>query len=441
MSDFPFSIPRRGDDSTKIENGTSSLEIASPNGACVFTPNGLTAKKTTFAADGNVGIGTTDPKTNLHVYDTVNTPSIAFQHLTAASNAGNDDFLGDLCLHRSPRADPFTPKNQVGIRSIRRANQHDDQADIEFYVRNGNEGEQIPMVINSTGTAGDTRVGMGTTSPSEQLEVGGNIKLSGGVEVGGSQGNGIALYLKGSSPKIVNDSGFLDVQSEYNIEFTTDTNGNNAGAEYKFNSRINTGVVAAQIMNLNGYSGNLQVQGTVTPNHSFSDDRLKTDEAYLENATESIGKLSVQTYNKEQTLNFNLLERTGETVREVGVIAQEVYYNAPEFRNLIETGYNKTYDASYTTYEDVSHTTWDGDVSNTTFERVSRVVPRKLKTSTKVIPSEMDLSGVPIGEDPDYEAAGWSKEQPASVNYQGFIPYLIKSIQELTERLAALENK
>ena len=53
----------------------------------------------------------------------------------------------------------------------------------------------------------------------------------------------------------------------------------------------------------------------------------------------------------------------------------------------------------------------------------------------------MDLSGVPIGEDPDYEAAGWSKEEPASVNYQGFIPYLIKSIQELTERLAALENK
>lgn len=125
---------------------------------------------------------------------------------------------------------------------------------------------------------------------------------------------------------------------------------------------------------------------------------------------------------------------------EVGLIAQEVYYNAPEFRHLIETGYNKTYDASYTTYEDVSHTIWDGDVSNTTFEKVSAVVPKRLKTNTKIIPSEMDLSGVPIGEDPDYEAAGWSKEDPASVNYQGFIPYLIKSIQELTERLAALEN-
>ena len=164
-------------DPTKIENGTSKMEIATSAGDCVFTPAGLTAKTTTFAADGNVGIGTTDPKTNLHVYDTVNTPSIAFQHLTAGSNAGNDDYLGDLCLHRTPR--DISPKNQVGIRSIRRANQFDDQADIEFYVRNGNEGEQIPMVINSTGTAGVTRVGMGTTTPSEQLEVAGNIKCSG----------------------------------------------------------------------------------------------------------------------------------------------------------------------------------------------------------------------------------------------------------------------
>jgi len=418
MSDFPFSIPRRGDDSTKIENGTSSLEISSPNGACVFTPNGLTAKKTTFAADGsiitsgNVGIGDDAPDAPLQIKgDGENDARLKIE----STNTGGAGFM-------------YLQRNTDGKSYILNRSNH------PLILGADNDATQLYLKE-------DGNVGINNTSPSEQLEVGGNIKLSGGVEVGGSQGNGIALYLKGQSPKIVNDSGLLDVQSEYNIEFTTDTNGNNAGAEYKFNSRINTGVSAAQIMNLSGYSGNLQVQGTVTPNHSFSDDRLKTDEAYLENATESIGKLSVQTYNKEQTLNFNLLERTGETVREVGVIAQEVYYNAPEFRNLIETGYNTTYDASYITYEDVSNTTWVGDVSNTTFERVSRVVPRKLKTSTKIIPSEMDLSGVPIGEDPDYEAAGWSKEQPASVNYQGFIPYLIKSIQELEERLAALENK
>ena len=43
-------------DPTKIENGNSSMEIASANGDCVFTPNGLTDKTTTFAADGDVTV-------------------------------------------------------------------------------------------------------------------------------------------------------------------------------------------------------------------------------------------------------------------------------------------------------------------------------------------------------------------------------------------------
>jgi hypothetical protein len=46
-------------DPTKIENGDSQMEIATSDGACVFTPNGLTAKKTTFAADGNITAGST----------------------------------------------------------------------------------------------------------------------------------------------------------------------------------------------------------------------------------------------------------------------------------------------------------------------------------------------------------------------------------------------
>ena len=41
-------------DPTKIENGTSKMEIESANGACVFTPNGDATLTTTFAADGDV---------------------------------------------------------------------------------------------------------------------------------------------------------------------------------------------------------------------------------------------------------------------------------------------------------------------------------------------------------------------------------------------------
>jgi len=35
-----------------------------------------------------------------------------------------------------------------------------------------------------------------------------------------------------------------------------------------------------------------------------------------------------------------------------------------------------------------------------------------------------------IQQDPDYKALGWG-DTPASVNYIGLIPYLVKSIQEL----------
>jgi hypothetical protein len=418
------------------------MEIATTDGDCVFTPAGLTTKTTTFTASGNITAGATVFIPDGEVTTTIdnNLPNIAnpatYTHFDQSLR-----FVRDSGAYR---------EYDIGILG-------DNTSDgniLAFGVHGGGAPDpNIMMGVTSGGNleiAGDLyavnvrasgNVGINETNPTEKLEVGGNISLTGGLNIGGTQANGDAIKLTSQSPRIVNTNGFLTLQSEYNIEFETDQNGNNGGAEYKFSGRSSAGTPMSQRMNLHGGTGNLQIQGTLTQNHNFSDDRLKTDEAYLENATESIGKLSVQTYNKEKLLNFNLLERTGETVSEVGLIAQEVYYNAPEFRNLIETGYNKTYDASYTTYEDVSHTIWDGDVSNTTFEKVSTVVPKRLKTSTKIIPSEMDLIGVPIGEDPDYEAAGWSKEDPASVNYQGFIPYLIKSIQELTERLAALENK
>ena len=166
-------------------------------------------------------------------------------------------------------------------------------------------------------------------------------------------------------------------------------------------------------------NGRLELDANLLQNQNFSDDRLKTNEAYLENATESLLKLSVQTYDKEKVNNFNLLERTGKKIRETGLIAQEVYYNAPEFRGLIDCGteYNDEFDLS-------GNQIGDGNAEG-----------------TKIIPDEMDLSGVPIGEDPDYEGAGWSKTATASVEYQGFIAYLIKSNQELHERILKLEAK
>ena len=166
-------------------------------------------------------------------------------------------------------------------------------------------------------------------------------------------------------------------------------------------------------------NGRLELDANLLQNQNFSDARLKTNNKYLENATESLLKLSVQTYDKAKVNNFNLNEPTGETIRETGLIAQEVYYNAPEFRDLVSAGreYNDEFDLS-------GNQSGDGKPEG-----------------TEIIPDEMDLSGVAIGEDPDYEGAGWSKTERASIEYQGFIAYLIKSNQELHERISILEVK
>jgi hypothetical protein len=45
-----------------------------------------------------------------------------------------------------------------------------------------------------------------------------------------------------------------------------------------------------------------------------------------------------------------------------------------------------------------------------------------------------------IQNDPDYTALGWG-DTPASINYIGLIPYLIKSIQELKAEIEILKNQ
>ena len=118
-----------------------------------------------------------------------------------------------------------------------------------------------------------------------------------------------------------------------------------------------------------------------------SDDRRKTNEQYITNATETIKKLSPQIYTK---LN-DLVQNGGTpTKTESGLIAQEIYYNAPELRHLIHI-------------ED--------------------------SAGNKLTPQEYDLSGNDIQNDPDYTSLGWG-DKSATVDYTGLIPYLIKANQE-----------
>ena len=174
--------------------------------------------------------------------------------------------------------------------------------------------------------------------------------------------------------------------------------------------------------------------------HSLSDDRIKTNETLVENATETLLKLKPQTYDKhsfefdkfteeeysnvssdntvfsahsncwvdqteliENTIDereqFPYIRRrlTEQAQKETGLIAQDIYYDCPELRHLISLPSDAT--------------------------------PAEEKPTGSDDPQE----------DPDYDSAGWGTES-ASVSYTQIIPVLVKSNQELHERIVVLES-
>ena len=131
-------------------------------------------------------------------------------------------------------------------------------------------------------------------------------------------------------------------------------------------------------------------------NTSFSDDRLKTEEEFITGATDTLMKLSVQKYKKYQ--NFEL---TGKYRIETGLIAQDIWYNAPELRHIIDLP-----------------------------------VP-----ADDILPLPEGVNTThDIQNDPDYNALGWGEDE-AGVFYAQLIPYLIKSNQELYTEIQAEKAK
>ena len=138
---------------------------------------------------------------------------------------------------------------------------------------------------------------------------------------------------------------------------------------------------------------------TLQPLTQSSDDRLKENEELIENAGETLPKLRPQLYDKKPDVDN---DDPTTWYKEFGLIAQEIYYDAPELRHLIHKGKPETDE--------------DGNI-----------IP------LHEIPTSTDPQ-----QDPDYSSWG---EDPASVNYIGLIAYLVKAGTELHERVQALESK
>jgi hypothetical protein len=225
----------------------------------------------------------------------------------------------------------------------------------------------------------DGRLGIGTASPGAKLDIKasplnhiGLLGSSSGRYIISTDANGVNMYFTHGSYSwgVWANAHHYDVYSASNFTGNRD-------------------------LFLNFYSGGivrLANYAVVT-----SDDRIKTNERYIENATETLLKLKPQIYDKGPSVGGG-----GKTRVESGLIVQDVYYDAPELRHLIHH---------------------DEDAE---------------------IPDEKPFVDDDPQNDPDYSM--WGSKSPG-LYYEGFIAYLIKSNQEqqaliesLEARIEALEN-
>ena len=134
----------------------------------------------------------------------------------------------------------------------------------------------------------------------------------------------------------------------------------------------------------------------------FSDDRLKTGESFIAGAMDTLKKLRPQTYEKHSVLpsDSNYGTSNDKLLHESGLMVQEVFYNAPELRHLVSMSSDADSNALYTI-------------------------------------------SVPDSADPQIDPVEYSQywgTTPASLNYIGIIPYLIKGVQELSAELTELKG-
>ena len=337
--------------------------------------------------NGNVGIGESSPKAKLHIKSSSGGDGIAIFHpsggtggtlnlsggvrggILISNGGGGSDSSDDYSSQPIVLTGGGTTATNGNIRggsiwSMWGGSQYG------LAFKGASDGESVPAGGTTPNLfVSKDKVGIGTKSPGAKLDIKGDIKISGstsgGYTLSTAATGGILNFTHGSySWGRWNNAHHYDVYSGDNYTGSRD-------------------------LYLNYYTGAaVRLTGGTAVS---SDDRIKTNERYITNATETLLKLKPQIYDKGPSLGGG----TGGTRVESGLIVQDIYYDAPELRHLVH---------------------YDEDAE---------------------IPDEKPYVDDDPQKDPDYSMWG---TKSAGLNYEGFIAYLIKSNQELHARIQALEN-
>lgn len=168
----------------RVDNDTTSVDIAHNDGSGVLVDSGITSSfayqstnngSTTFVTTqgGLVGINTDNPLERLHI----NTTAPGQGALIGSAQIG--DFISDQTIATFANSMVYDETGSYALRqnSLGKTELNSKTGqDLCFNINNSNQ-----MILTSTGN-----LGIGSTTPTNKLEVGGNTRLDGNVVITGT---------------------------------------------------------------------------------------------------------------------------------------------------------------------------------------------------------------------------------------------------------------
>jgi hypothetical protein len=404
------SVTFKAGNATDGNGGDFILEAGKPTGAntgsnVIFKTYASSSDETTtenmrIKNNGNVGIGTNNPTTRLKVVASLDNGN-AIAEFDGASTGNKANFISVKNSDGGATAIFGCCPDNVDDGGIGICNSSSSgSGNINFYRQDGGL-TQLAKISTESNEPTLTIVGGTGSKPALRLQRGdwgsdnytdwqlrdedGHLYFS---KHSGNSSTDNVTFLSGGLVGINRNN---SVDNEIRGGLDVNTYGPEQAVTYGWFNNTGTGGTA---------SGNI-AYGIYTPHrilgaefNAISDDRLKEQEEYITDATQTLLKLRPQIYYKKPTFD----SPNDTWFKEAGLIAQEVFYDAPELRYVVSTGINPS---------EIPDTPPDG-----------------YNNSDPSI-------------DPDY--SNWG-ETPANIKYNNLIPYLIKSNQELHARILALES-
>ena len=350
---------------TNIQSFSGDVEVSS----------NLTVDTNTLHVDsvaGRVGIGKTDPAYAVDVNGTVN---------ATALYVGGSEFTGF-----DETADPVAIGTNAGATA-----QNGRAVAIGYAAGNTSQGSYCVAIGEDAGrtTQSGHAVAIGRLA-------GSNNQSSQSVAIGhkaGTSNQGLRSVAVGYDCANTNQGYYAVAIGYQTAQYNQGANciaiGRQAG---QISQPANTFYVRyGSVRDANGSEYlHITTSGEIVRGNAYSDDRLKYNEKYITGAIKTLSKLRPQEYLKKPKL-ISDPDHNEEWNYESGLMAQDIYYSAPELRHIVGVPSSAN------------------DIDNFTPP-----------------PSEDPT------QDPDYSAWG---PKPASVKYTQLIPYLIKGIQETVTEL------